>query len=138
MKLPINYVVCGLIIFMLHWILQLFLLLSHYNFLLSITVNLATRHEQEVCNELWSANFVVGNTVIVGNTAIVRAPLVTITIIPNTTESLILLLILLPPTFYHCINFLPTPVSAHTQNQSLLVVKRDSKNYSKLCQVWGQ
>ena len=138
MKLPINYVVCGLIIFMLHWILQLFLLLSHYNFLLSITVNLATRHEQEVCNELWSANFVVGNTVIVGNTAIVRAPLVTLIISPNTTESLTLLLILLPPTFYHCINFLPTPVSAHTQYQSLLVVKRDSKNYSKLCQVCGQ
>ena len=109
-----------------------------YSFLFSITVNLATRHEQEVCNEFWSANFVVGNTVIVGNTAIVRAPLVTLIISPNTTESLTLLLLLLPPTFYHCINFLPTPVSAHTQNQSLLVVKRDSKNYSKLCQVCGQ
>ena len=110
-----------------------------YNFLFSITVKLATRQEQEVCNELsWSANFMILwwlNTVIVVNSVIARDLLIPPTITPHTTETLILSLQLLPPIFYHCNNYLPTPVSVYTQHQSLLVVKRDSKNYSKLCQV---
>ena len=40
-----------------------------------------------------------------------------------------------PPTFYHCNNCLPTPVSAYTQHQSLLAAKSNSTYYSKLWQV---
>ena len=141
MKLPNHNVVCGIIFFMLTEFAALFAAFT-YNFLFFITVKLATRQEQEVCNELsWSANFMILwwlNTVIVVNSVIARDLLIPPTITPHTTETLILSLQLLPPIFYHCNNYLPTPVSVYTQHQSLLVVKRDSKNYSKLCQVWGQ